>query len=98
VAPVTPAHRIAGALAAGLSLYGVYWVVAIVEARVYRTSFLLVALVLMFVEGRGRRGEGRESLGSGEGRPVPGSPIRSLSPVPSPLLPLPSTGCSPRSR
>ncbi|HUF25710.1 MAG TPA: TRAP transporter fused permease subunit [Gemmatimonadaceae bacterium] len=40
---------VAGLLAAGLSLYGLYWVVAIVEAQVYRTSFLLVALVLIFL-------------------------------------------------
>ena len=49
-------RRISGALAAGLSLYGLYWVVAIVDAQFYRTSFLLVALVLTFIDvGRGRR-------------------------------------------
>jgi TRAP transporter 4TM/12TM fusion protein len=51
----------AGALAATLSLYGLYWVVAIVEAQVYRTSFLLIALVLTFIQVRGGRSEVGES-------------------------------------
>ena len=36
-------------LAAGLSLYALYWVVGIVQTQVYRVSFLLIALVLTFV-------------------------------------------------
>ena len=36
-------------LAAGLSLYALYWVIGIVQPQIYRVSFLLVALVLTFV-------------------------------------------------
>ena len=36
-------------MAAGLSLYALYWVVGIVQPQIYRVSFLLVALVLTFV-------------------------------------------------
>ena len=36
-------------LAAGLSLYALYWVVAIVQPQVYRVSFLLITLVLTFL-------------------------------------------------
>ena len=43
-----PAHLVT-ALAAGLSLYALYWVVGIVQPQIYRVSFLLVALVLTFV-------------------------------------------------
>jgi TRAP transporter 4TM/12TM fusion protein len=65
VANVTSARRITGVLAAALSLYGLYWVVAIVEAQFYRTSFLLLALVLTYLEGRGARAEvGATSAGS----------------------------------
>ena len=42
-------RRIVAVLATGLALYAIYWVVAIVEAQVYRASFLLVALVLTFL-------------------------------------------------
>ena len=45
-------------LAVGLSVYALYWVIAIVDPQVYRVSFLLVALVLSFLlypAGRGRR-------------------------------------------
>ncbi|MEX2272814.1 MAG: TRAP transporter fused permease subunit [Vicinamibacterales bacterium] len=35
------------ALAAGLSLYAIYWVLAIVPPEIYRPSFLLVAIVLI---------------------------------------------------
>ena len=48
-------------LAVLLSLYSLYWVVAIVEAHVYRTSFLLLALVLTFLRVRATRGSARES-------------------------------------
>ena len=40
---------LAAALAAGLSLYALYWVVGIVQPQIYRVSFLLVALVLTFL-------------------------------------------------
>jgi TRAP transporter 4TM/12TM fusion protein len=43
----------ANALALGLSLYALYWVVAIVQPQVYRVSFLLVSLVLTFLLYRG---------------------------------------------
>lgn len=48
-------RRLAAALAVGLALYSLYWVVAIVEAHVYRVSFLLVALVLTFLVYPGAR-------------------------------------------
>lgn len=51
-----PARKLSGApriiasvLAAGLSIYALYWVVAIVDPQIYRVSFLLVALVLTFL-------------------------------------------------
>ena len=44
-----PARRVAAALAVALSLYGVYWVLAIVDAQIYRTSFLLLALAATFL-------------------------------------------------
>ena len=37
------------ALAAGLSLYAIYWVLAIVPAQIYRVSFLMVVLPLTFL-------------------------------------------------
>ena len=37
------------ALAAGLSLYALYWVVGIVQPQVYRVSFLLITLTLTFL-------------------------------------------------
>ncbi len=40
---------IATALAIGLSLYSLYWVLFIVQPQVYRVSFLLVSLVLVFL-------------------------------------------------
>jgi TRAP transporter 4TM/12TM fusion protein len=45
----SPLRRGVAALAAGLSLYAWYWVVEIVQPQVYRTVFLLVALVLTFL-------------------------------------------------
>ena len=50
-----PAH-LTTALAIGLSLYSLYWVLFVVQPQVYRVSFLLVALVLTFllVPGRAR--------------------------------------------
>ena len=47
------------ALAVLLSLYSLYWVVAIVEAHVYRTSFLALALVLTFLRVRASRASTR---------------------------------------
>ena len=37
------------ALAAGLSLYALYWVIGIIQPQVYRVSFLLLTLVLTFL-------------------------------------------------
>ncbi len=42
-------RRAATALAIGLSLYSLYWVLFIVQPQIYRVSFLLVALVLVFM-------------------------------------------------
>ena len=55
MARLTARAALAGALAVALSLYGLYWVIAIVDEQVYRVSFLLVALALTFVDGRGTR-------------------------------------------
>jgi TRAP transporter 4TM/12TM fusion protein len=41
--------RLARALAIGLSLYALYWVLFVVQPQVYRISFLLIALVLSFL-------------------------------------------------
>jgi TRAP transporter 4TM/12TM fusion protein len=56
--------RLASALALGLSLYGLYWVLFIVQPQVYRVSFLLIALVLTFLcyPGRRRNNNGRVHL------------------------------------
>src|SRR5689334_6646660 len=40
---------LASALAIGLSLYSLYWVLFVVQPQIYRVSFLLVALVLTFL-------------------------------------------------
>lgn len=42
-------NRFTTALATALSLYALYWVVGVVDPFVYRTSFLLMALVLTFL-------------------------------------------------
>jgi TRAP transporter 4TM/12TM fusion protein len=54
--PETPAPpgtgwsgRLAGVLAAGLSLYALYWVIAVIPAQIYRIRFLLGCLVLTFL-------------------------------------------------
>jgi TRAP transporter 4TM/12TM fusion protein len=47
---------VAAALAIGLSCYSLYWVVFIVQPQIYRVSFLLVALVLVFLLFPRRRG------------------------------------------
>ena len=51
------AGRAADALAALLSLYSLYWVLFVVQPQIYRISFLLVALVLVFLlfSAKGRR-------------------------------------------
>ena len=41
--------QLATALATGLALYSLYWVVGIVQPLVYRASFLLIVLVLSFL-------------------------------------------------
>jgi TRAP-type uncharacterized transport system fused permease subunit len=54
--------RLATALAIGLSLYALYWVLFVVQPQVYRVRFLLVALVLTFLlvpSGFGGGGQGR---------------------------------------
>jgi TRAP transporter 4TM/12TM fusion protein len=43
------AARLAAALAVGLSLGALYWVLFIIQPQVYRVGFLLVALVLTFL-------------------------------------------------
>ena len=59
--PSGRARHVVTLLAAGLALYGLYWVVAIVDARVYRTSFLLVALLLTFLLFPARRSRRRDA-------------------------------------
>ena len=46
-------------LALALSLYALYWVVAIVQPQIYRVSFLLISLVLTFLLFRGGRSSTR---------------------------------------
>jgi TRAP transporter 4TM/12TM fusion protein len=57
-------RRLATTLAIGLSLYSLYWVLFIVQPQVYRVSFLLVALVLIFLlfPARRSRASGGASL------------------------------------
>ena len=50
--------RLADALAIGLSLYALYWVLFIVQPQIYRVSFLLVALIATFLLFPRRRGSG----------------------------------------
>ena len=57
------AERIAGALAALLSVFALVWVVAIVDTHVYRAAFLLLALAATFILYPGR--------GAGPRRTVP---------------------------
>jgi len=52
----TPSRKLSGVLqtiatvlAVGLSVYALYWVVAIVEPQIYRVSFLLISLVMTFL-------------------------------------------------
>jgi TRAP transporter 4TM/12TM fusion protein len=65
--PEAPTRQLSGTLgvlatllAVGLAAYALYWVVAIIQPQIYRTTFLLLALVLSFllfptVAGRGVR-------------------------------------------
>jgi TRAP transporter 4TM/12TM fusion protein len=48
---------VAALLAAGLSVYALFWVVAVIEPQIYRVSFLLIALVLTFLLYPARRGQ-----------------------------------------
>ncbi len=61
-APARQPGGFSGALATvlcvGLSLYALYWVLFIVQPQVYRVSFLLIALVLIFLLFPFRRGSG----------------------------------------
>lgn len=52
------AGRVAAAIAVGLSVYGVYWVLTVVDAQLYRTSFLLLALAATFLLYPARRASG----------------------------------------
>ena len=74
--------RLARVLAVGLSLYALYWVVAIVEPRLYRASFLLLALVLAFLVAPPTRRSPRDGPGAaglGAGRPLRASCWRGRS-------------------
>ena len=57
--PAGFAGTIASGLAIGLSLYSLYWVLFIVQPQIYRVSFLLVSLVLVFLYFPPRRGVAR---------------------------------------
>jgi TRAP-type uncharacterized transport system fused permease subunit len=60
-----PARWLARAATIGLAVYGLYWVVAILDAYLYRTSFLLLALAAIFLlyPARGRtRGDRLSTL------------------------------------
>ena len=58
-----PARALARTLSIGLAIYGLYWVVAILDAHLYRTSFLLIALAATFLlyPSRRKRGQDRPS-------------------------------------
>jgi TRAP transporter 4TM/12TM fusion protein len=67
--PDAPPPRLAGAagalattLAAGLSLYALYWVVAVVQPQGYRLRFLLGCLILTFILYPFRRDAGRSRV------------------------------------
>ena len=47
---------IAAVLSTGLSLYALSWVLVIVQPQIYRITFLLIALVLIFLLFRGTKG------------------------------------------
>jgi TRAP transporter 4TM/12TM fusion protein len=56
------AAAVAAALSAGLALYALYWVVAVVQPQGYRLRFLLGCLVLTFILYPFRRGAQRERV------------------------------------
>jgi TRAP transporter 4TM/12TM fusion protein len=53
---------LASALAAGLSVYSLIWVITIIEPQIYRVSFLLLALVLTFLLYPARQDRSRVQL------------------------------------
>ncbi len=55
-------RRLATVLAIGLSLYALYWVLFIVQPQIYRVSFLLVALVLVFMLFPARQGSSSDRV------------------------------------
>jgi TRAP transporter 4TM/12TM fusion protein len=55
------AGALARVLAIALSLYAIYWVLFIVQPQAYRATFLLVALVLIFLRYAGWRNEPKGS-------------------------------------
>lgn len=55
-------RRLATVLAIGLSLYSLYWVLFIVQPQIYRVSFLLVSLVLVFILFPARQGPGSDRV------------------------------------
>ena len=50
-------RRTADALAIGLSLYALYWVLFVIQPQIYRVSFLLIAVVATFLFFPRRRGD-----------------------------------------
>ena len=57
-----PPRWVAGALAAGLSVFALYWVVAIVDTHVYRAAFLVLALAATFILYPAARGARRDRV------------------------------------
>jgi TRAP transporter 4TM/12TM fusion protein len=56
-------RSVATTLAVGLSCYSLYWVLFIVQPQIYRVSFLLVSLVMIFMRFPARRRSGRDGVG-----------------------------------
>jgi len=56
-------RRVAATLAVGLSCYSLYWVLFIVQPQIYRVSFLLVSLALIFMLFPARRRPGAARVG-----------------------------------
>ena len=50
----SPPGRLATALAFGLAVYALYWVIGIVDPQIYRVSFALIALVVIFLDTQGQ--------------------------------------------
>jgi TRAP transporter 4TM/12TM fusion protein len=53
---------LATVLAVGLSLYSLYWVLFIVQPQIYRVSFLMIALVVIFLLFPARSGSSKTSV------------------------------------